>query len=81
MTNGDDPLLDVPEALEFTGLSRTGLYAFLRSGRVKAVKIGYRTKFRRSELQRFIEALPEAEYLPSCYSGRAAQEAAGASAA
>jgi excisionase family DNA binding protein len=72
-----DPLLGVPEVMEALNASRSGVYALLRGGQLKAVKLGDATKVRRSELQRFLASLPEAQFADNCYR-RAAQEAAGA---
>jgi len=71
-----DPLLSVADVMEVLGASRTSVYAWLRGGQLRGVKLGDLTKVRRSELQRFMSELPAAEYVESCYSRRAAQGAA-----
>jgi excisionase family DNA binding protein len=71
-----DPLLSVTDVMEVLGASRSAVYAWLRGGELKAVKLGDMTKVRRSELQRFMSELPAAAYVESCYSRRAAQSAA-----
>jgi excisionase family DNA binding protein len=71
-----DPLLSVTDVMEVLGASRSAVYAWLRGGDLKAVKLGDMTKVRRSELQRFMAELPAAAYAESCYSRRSAQGAA-----
>jgi excisionase family DNA binding protein len=66
-----DPLLGVTDVMEVLGASRSAVYAWLRGGELKAVKLGDTTKVRRSELQRFMSELPAAAYVESCYSRRA----------
>jgi excisionase family DNA binding protein len=68
-----DPLLSVNDVMEVLGASRTSVYAWLRGGKLRGVKLGDMTKVRRSELQRFMSELPAARYVESCYSRRAAQ--------
>src|SRR5262249_25925381 len=70
-----DPLLGIQDVMAALGVSRSGVYSILAGGRLRAVKLGDVTKGRRSELERFIAALPEAKF------GTAAQDAAGAHAA
>lgn len=71
-----DPLLSIQDIMTgLGGSSRSGVYAKLAAGELRAVKCGGRTMVRRSELERFIAALPEAKF------GDAAQEAACAHAA
>ena len=46
-------LMNVEGACQFLGgISRSSLYNLIRQGRVKRVKIGRRTMFRQSELER-----------------------------
>lgn len=44
----------VPEACRRLGIGRTALYELLKTGELKAFKIGSRTLIAESELQRFI---------------------------
>jgi excisionase family DNA binding protein len=74
-----DPLLGVVDVMAALNASRGGVYALLRGGQLKALKLGVATRVRRSELLRFLASLPEAKYVDNSYSRRAAHEAAGAS--
>ena len=72
-----DPLLSVADVMEVLGASRTSVYAWLRGGQLRGVKLGDLTKVRRSELQRFhVRVAGRASMSKSCYSRRAAQGAA-----
>jgi excisionase family DNA binding protein len=51
-----DPLLDVNEAAEYLTVSRATLYREVKRGKLVAVKVGASTRFRRSELERYIRA-------------------------
>jgi hypothetical protein len=73
-----DPLLDVPDVIEALSASCSGVYALLRGGQLRAVKLGDATKVRRSELTRFLASLPEARFVENNYSRRAAHKAASA---
>jgi excisionase family DNA binding protein len=44
----------VPEACRLVGIGRTTLYALLKSGQIRAVKIAGRTLIPRTELERLI---------------------------
>ena len=46
--------LRVEETAALLGCGRTMIYALLRSGRLRAVKLGTRTIIPRSEIQRFL---------------------------
>jgi excisionase family DNA binding protein len=70
-----DQLFDIMDVAGAIGACRSTVREILATGQLKAVKLGGKTKIRRSELERFIAALPEAKF------GDAAQGAAGAHAA
>ena len=53
--------LNIKEAIEFSGLSRTSIYNALRKGELAARKAGRRTLIPASELQRFLDNLPTYE--------------------
>lgn len=55
----DDKLLNVDQAVEALGIGKTKFYELLRVGEIRASKIGKALRVRRSELERFIESLPE----------------------
>jgi excisionase family DNA binding protein len=48
----------VPEAVMYSGLSRSAVYAALRRGKLKASKAGRRTLIRFSDLDEYLAALP-----------------------
>lgn len=50
-------LLDTPQACDYLGgIHRATLYRLLRAGKVKCVKVGASTRWRQSELDRFLRA-------------------------
>ena len=55
--NGTRDLMSVPEAGAYLGVSRNTLYKLIREGEIPAFKLvrGGRWKFRRSELERWLE--------------------------
>jgi len=53
--------LNLKQAQEATGLSRTRLYVAMRDGALPARKAGRRVVFLASELEAFINALPKAK--------------------
>lgn len=56
------PLLyTMDQAMVMLGLGRTSLYEMLSNGKLKAVKMGRKTLFRRDQLEAFALSLPEAE--------------------
>ena len=56
---GIDGLLPFASAMaDHAGICRVTAYEFLKSGKIQAVKIGRNTMVRRSELARFLAALP-----------------------
>ncbi len=52
-------LLTISEACETIRIGRTKFYQFLNSGDIKAVKIGKKTLIPVSELENFINNLPQ----------------------
>lgn len=48
----------LPEAIEFSGLSRTSIYEALRRGDLSARKAGRRTLISFSDLQEYVASLP-----------------------
>lgn len=52
-------LLTVDDVIAATGIGRTRLFAFMKSGALKAVKIGARTHIKPSDLKAFIDSLEE----------------------
>ena len=55
----DKKLLTVTEAHSSLGISRTALYALLRSGEVESVKIGRSRRIAPDALDRFVAALQD----------------------
>jgi len=49
----------VSEAKEMLSIGRTTLYYLVKSGRLKSCKIGRKTVFRASDIQRFLDALEQ----------------------
>lgn len=56
-------LLDISEAVAEIG-SRTTLYGLIGEGKIRALKIGARTKIDAASLREFIAGLPEARISP-----------------
>ena len=55
-----EPLVDrVPEAAKRLGLSKTGLYAQIRAGKLRAVKAGGKTLITRADQEAWIASLSE----------------------
>jgi excisionase family DNA binding protein len=54
-----EPRYTVKEVLEILRVSRTNLYAIIKRGEIKAVKLGGKTIFFESEINRFLESLKE----------------------
>ena len=52
-----EKLYRVSEAAEILRISRPSIYRLWKSGKVKPIKVGGRTVFPESELERFIEDL------------------------
>jgi excisionase family DNA binding protein len=53
--------LRIPEAAEAIGIKRARLYQMIAAGMITAHKIGARTVVKRTEIDRFLASLPEAE--------------------
>ncbi|HYD17526.1 MAG TPA: helix-turn-helix domain-containing protein [Patescibacteria group bacterium] len=51
-------LLTIPAAAAALSCGRTALYSFLKSKRLRAVKVGKSTRIPRSEIDKFISSLP-----------------------
>lgn len=49
-------VMDVAEAREYLGISRDTLYKYLSLGQIPAFKLGNRWRFKRSVLDRWMEA-------------------------
>lgn len=50
----------IPEAVAATGISRSGIYELIKSGRLRVRKVGARTLIERAELERMVRELPPA---------------------
>ena len=59
-----DPLLTLNQAGERVGVSRATIERHIRRRRLCAVKLGHLTRIRESDLRRFLENLPPADYRP-----------------
>jgi excisionase family DNA binding protein len=57
-------LFDVKGALVQLKISRGLLYGLMRSGRIRFVKLGNRTLFRRIDLERFLEEQVRSNSVP-----------------
>ncbi len=51
--------LSIPEVCRTTGIGRTTIYEEIRAGRLRALKLGRRTIIRTTDLQKWLDALPE----------------------
>jgi len=60
-THNFPPLLDVRATAGFLCISRSKLYDLVSIGAISPVKIGNATRFRRTDLLAFIDALPTAQ--------------------
>ena len=47
-------LLTVPEVMEMLSVSRTQVYALKATGKLKFIKIGQSTRYKRTDIERFI---------------------------
>jgi excisionase family DNA binding protein len=54
-----DKLYSVKETLKALCISRTNLYGLVKDGKLKPLKLGKRTLFPETELNRFIEDLKD----------------------
>jgi excisionase family DNA binding protein len=57
-----DQLFDIMDVASAIGACRGTVREILSSGQLKAVRLGGKTKIRRSEPERFLESLPEAKF-------------------
>lgn len=62
MTADTDNLIALNDVAAHLGVCRATVYNFLVRGTLRGVKVGGSTKVKRSELQRFLEALPAPEF-------------------
>ena len=53
--------MSVTEACDLTGVGRTSLYEAMNSGMLRAKKLGRKTIILRSDLQKFLDSLPDWE--------------------
>jgi len=51
----------IPEAVRFTGISRSSLYEAMKRGDLPARKAGRRTLIRLVDLEHYVESLPNFE--------------------
>ena len=51
---GDDELLDMSQAIAILKTSRPTFYRWLRSGKVRGMKVGRQWRFRREDIERFL---------------------------
>lgn len=52
-----DKLYTIKETMELLKISKANLYRLMSAGKIKYVKLGGRTLFKESELERFIDSL------------------------
>ncbi|RWP23765.1 MAG: DNA-binding protein [Mesorhizobium sp.] len=53
--------VDIAQAVNISGISRSGLYKLFKAGKITPRKNGKRTLVLVSELQSYVESLPKAE--------------------
>jgi excisionase family DNA binding protein len=68
-TNPYDPLLSLRELSAILGRKKSALYVDLKENRLAAVKVGGATRVRKSELDRYLSALPRAQFAPTAAMG------------
>lgn len=56
-----EKLFTIPEVAEILRLSKPSVYRLMASGQLKSVKLGGRTLFKESEIERFINSLEPQE--------------------
>jgi len=59
-----DPPLTPIEAAAALNIKRSLLYTLLKAGQIASVKVGGATRIKTSEINRFYENLPPAQYKP-----------------
>lgn len=52
-----DKLYSVKETMDILKISKANLYRLITDGKIRPVKLGGRTLFKESELERFIDSL------------------------
>ncbi len=55
-------LFTIEEVVIETGICRTNIYAHMKAGNLKAIKVGRRTLIRPDDLRAFIDSAPQ--YVP-----------------
>jgi excisionase family DNA binding protein len=60
-----DALLSVAEVADVLSKKKSWVYEALKADALRAVRVGGSTRVQASELKRFIEALPAAEFRPN----------------
>lgn len=55
----DEKVFTIEEASRFLRIGRSRVYELLGEGEIRAVRLGRRTIITASELQRFLQSLPE----------------------
>jgi hypothetical protein len=58
-------LLTIPNAVSYSGLSRSEIYRRLAAGDIEAVKAGSRTLVSMASLRSYIQKLPRATFRPA----------------
>lgn len=53
-----DKMYSLPEVSDFLGLKRTAIYERIKSGEIRAVKVGRLTKVYGRDIQAFVACLP-----------------------
>lgn len=56
-----DKLYTIKETMELLKISKANLYRLMSAGDIKPVKLGGRTLFKESEIERFIDSLEPRE--------------------
>ena len=58
----DHQCYSLAEAAKTLGIGRSTLFGILASGEIKALKLGNRTLITGTELARYVESLPQAQF-------------------
>ncbi|MBS1723117.1 MAG: helix-turn-helix domain-containing protein [Armatimonadetes bacterium] len=66
-------LLTVNEVCHATGLGRSKVYEFVRSGQLPILKIGRSTRIRAEDLATFLDRCKKGHVAPDAYKGDRAQ--------
>jgi excisionase family DNA binding protein len=59
-----DALLSLADISRIIGRKKSALYVDLKEGKIAAVKVGGSTRVKKTELDRYISALPSAKFAP-----------------